>query len=50
MLQAMWTVTPKDDQDLLHIKSDAVLDYRSLQDLLRQIYVDDKDKYVPILT
>ena len=40
----MWTVTLKDDQDLLLLRSDAVLDYRSLRDLLDQIYVEDEGK------
>lgn len=41
----MWTVTLKDEQGVLLIKSDAVLNYRRLLDLLGQIYVDDKGKY-----
>ena len=40
----MWTVTAKDEQNLLLIKSDAVLDYRRLRDLLDQIYVEGEGK------
>lgn len=40
----MWTVIPKDEQGVLLIKSDAVLDYRRLRDMLVQIYVEDEGK------
>ncbi|MGV7224640.1 MAG: hypothetical protein ACQ9MH_24380 [Nitrospinales bacterium] len=40
----MWTVTLKDEQGVLLIKSDAVLDYRRLRDLLGQIYVEGEGK------
>ena len=45
MLQAMWTVTAKDDQKLMVIKSDSTLDRHSIEDMLRQIYMTDTGKY-----
>jgi hypothetical protein len=45
LLRTMWTVTAKDDLNLMVIRSDGVLDYRRLQDLLHQIYLDDEGKY-----
>jgi hypothetical protein len=45
LLRTMWTVTAKDDLNLMVIRSDGVLDYLTLQDLLRKIYVDEKGKY-----
>ncbi len=44
-VRTMWTVTAKDDLRLMVIRSDGVFDYRSLRDLLRQIYVDENGKY-----
>lgn len=44
-VKTMWTVTAIDDPRLMVIRSDGVLDYLTLQDLLRQIYVDEKGKY-----
>jgi hypothetical protein len=41
----MWTVTTKDDHNLLIVKAGAVFDYRSLRDLLTQIYVEDGGKF-----
>lgn len=40
----MWTVTEKEDQNLLIVRSDAVFDYSTLRDFLSKVYVEDKGR------
>ena len=45
MLLIMWTVTINDDKGLMLIKTGSVFDYRSLRELLDQIYVRSEGKH-----
>lgn len=41
----MWTVTANHEQNLILIKSDETLDYDSLNSVLRQVYIENGDRY-----